>query len=1237
LLVLAGASRAQAQSVSGTGDVSPAAPVAPGSPSWTVSGELDVGNTAVGALSINSGGTVTSDSATIGVNAGSQGTVTVSGADGSGHASTWTNPGDLVIGYTGTGTLNIMGGGKVTAGTTTIGLDVGGDSQLTVDGQGSSFASSARLDVGEFGSGHLLIQNRGAVSDSDSIIGSTFQGDAVVTGAGSTWTSANQLTIGSFASGSLLIENGASVTSAQGYIGASNDGSGDIGNGTVTVTGAGSSWSITTYNLTLGNEGGATGSLTVSNGGLVQAAGGVLLGTNAGASGTVTLQSGGVLETPVIDGGSGTASVTLDGGVLRATQDNQTFFYNFGAQTITLGANGGVIDTNGYAIGIDPVLVGAGGLTKIGGGTLVLTGANTYAGATQVSAGRLEIDGDQSGAMGLTTVTTGATLAGTGIVGGNVAVVGGVIAPGTTAAPGTLTINGSLSLDANSSLNYRLGQAGAVGGTLNDLLVVHGDLTLAGVLNVTQPAGGMFGPGVYRLINYDGALTNNGLTLGTLPAGDSNVIQTSITGQVNLIDVSGVMNFWDGPQGLPADNVITGGGGVWQVGGASVWTVANGQANGAFQNGVFAVFSAAPGTVTVDDNAGGPVSVSGIQFASNGYIITGGAIGLEAGDAIVRVGDGASDGAAFKATIASELTGTGQLDKTDLGTLILTGANSYTGGTKISSGTLQIGNGGAAGSIPGDAEVEGTLAFDRSDVWAFGGAISGAGQVQQIGTGTTVLSGNSSAFSGQSQVMAGTLEVDGVLGGSTQVLQGGRLAGVGQVGPTSNSGVIAPGAGGFETLTVAGGYTGQGGNLDIKTQLGGDSSPTSRLAVAGATSGVTSVTVTNVGGRGAQTQKGIEVVQVNGASGGQFTLANGDYVFKGQSALVAGAYGYVLRKDPADGSWYLRSSLPGPGGTSIPLYQPGVPIYEAYASMFLSLSQAPTLLERVGDRRYDPADTDHGGVWARLEGTSSRLEPSDSLTGVHQDINSWKMQFGVDRMLLGAQDGARLVGGLNAQFGTAGAQVSSTYGGGNIDTRTYGLGATLTWYGQHGVYVDAQTQTMWFQSDLSSKLAGRLANGDIGHDYGLSVETGKAFAVAGNLSLTPQAQLSYASTGFGSFNDRFGANVDSGRGDSLLGRVGLALDHKRSWQDGAGQTHQLSLYGIVNFKYELLDGTDVLVSGTPFAGREGRSWGGFGGGGNYSWGNGRYSVYGEATADTDLSGFGNSYAITATAGFRARF
>lgn len=329
--------------------------------------------------------------------------------------------------------------------------------------------------------------------------------------------------------------------------------------------------------------------------------------------------------------------------------------------------------------------------------------------------------------------------------------------------------------------------------------------------------------------------------------------------------------------------------------------------------------------------------------------------------------------------------------------------------------------------------------------------------------------------------------------------------------------------------------------------------------ITGATAGTTPVTVTNIGGAGAQTQRGIQVVQVNGLSAGQFNLANGDYVIGGRPALVAGAYGYTLQQDSGDGSWYLRSALTDPespqtgGGSPAPapgpLYQPGVPVYEAYANTLMQLSKLPTLRQRVGDRLYEPQGAGRNGVWARMEGSTSRLEPAVSTTGQRQDIDDWKMQIGVDRVLAGQEDGSRLVGGLALHYGTSDTRVSSVYGNGSIDTTRYGLTPTLTWYGSDGVYVDAQAQATWFDSDLKSRLAGKLKDGRKAQSYGLGLEAGKAFGLREGLALVPQAQLTYVSTRFDRFSDRFGARVESDKGDSLQGRLGVALDYRSNGQE----------------------------------------------------------------------------------------
>ena len=273
------------------------------------------------------------------------------------------------------------------------------------------------------------------------------------------------------------------------------------------------------------------------------------------------------------------------------------------------------------------VISGGGAVSQVGSGMTVLTGNNSYGGATTVSAGALFVDGDQSAATGATNVAGGATLGGVGVIGGNVSVAsGGTLAPGGAGGGiGTLTINGGLGLNSGSTLNYIFGQAGMAGGPLNDLTVVEGNLTLAGTLNVALTPGDVFEPGVYRVIAYAGALTDNGLSVGSVPPGTTEVVQTSVAHQVNLVNTTGVtVNYWDGAAAANKNNgLVDGGDGAWQnPAGNDNWTNVTGALNAPWVNGEFALFEAAPGTVTVD-NSLGQVVASGMQFAVGGYTLTG--------------------------------------------------------------------------------------------------------------------------------------------------------------------------------------------------------------------------------------------------------------------------------------------------------------------------------------------------------------------------------------------------------------------------------------------------------------------------------------------------------------------------------------------------------------------------------------------------------------------------------------
>ncbi|CAN7170255.1 autotransporter domain-containing protein [Bosea sp. LjRoot237] len=410
---------------------------------------------------------------------------------------------------------------------------------------------------------------------------------------------------------------------------------------------------------------------------------------------------------------------------------------------------------------------------KTGTSTWTLTGTATTAIPLSVEQGTLLVNGSSLGNVG---VLVGATLGGTGTINGNVTIdSNGTLAPGAAGVtPGTLTINGDLTLNSGALLNYNLGQAGVPGGPLNDLTNVNGNLTVAGLLNVTTAPGGSFDPGIYRIFNYTGTLTDNGLTVGSAPTPDF-FVQTGVAGQVNLVNTAGLtLRFWDGATDGRNNSVIGGGNGTWlAASGNNNWTNELGVPNGGFAAGSFAVFAGTPGTVTVNTGLG-PVIASGMQFVTNAYVIQGGDITLTGTQAVIRVGDGTASGAFTQATIASNLIGSAQLVKSDLGTLALTGTNTYSGGTLISAGTLTLGDGTTNGSIVGDVVNNGNLLFNRSDAVSFGGAISGTGIVTHSGTGSTTLTGVNT-YAGGTEIAAGTLIGQATSFGSGRISNLGAL------------------------------------------------------------------------------------------------------------------------------------------------------------------------------------------------------------------------------------------------------------------------------------------------------------------------------------------------------------------------------------------------------------------------------------------------------------------------------
>ena len=381
-------------------------------------------------------------------------------------------------------------------------------------------------------------ENAGALILGD--IGSSFTGKIVVdtTNGGVVRATHNN----SFGDGT-YISSGRRDT----YIGNRSGATGDTSNGVVEIDG-------TAGNLTLPeNFRGETRTLANGAPHIRNVA-----GNNTIAGYVFAIINGGVstgADAFIIESAAGTLKFTGGLGAQIANNTVNTYLQGNGNGEVGFGGAGALTGLS------DELVTTTQNVTKRGNGTWTnLTGTpNTYRGTTTISGGKYIMNGTHSlepsspttnpynltGPIGDYTVQTGGTLGGAGVIGSantliNVNVQDGTLAPGVSA--GTLTVNGNLGFLDTSLLSYELTNNNfGVGGGINDLTTVGGNLTLDGTLNVSVLSGThLTAAGSYRLLDYTGTLTDNGLSLGTVPlaAGLSAAINTTVLGQVNLLVTS---------------------------------------------------------------------------------------------------------------------------------------------------------------------------------------------------------------------------------------------------------------------------------------------------------------------------------------------------------------------------------------------------------------------------------------------------------------------------------------------------------------------------------------------------------------------------------------------------------------------------------------------------------------------------------------------------------------------------
>jgi T5SS/PEP-CTERM-associated repeat protein len=334
---------------------------------------------------------------------------------------------------------------------------------------GAPGAVAGNLFVGYLGTGTLTIQNGGALSNQYGFIGydpsSGSTGTVTVSGAGSSWTNSGALFVGYGGTGTLTIQSGGAVSNGIGYIGY-NPGS----TGTVIVTGAGSSWTNSS-DLSVGY--GGTGTLTIQNGGAVTNGIGYI-SYNPGSTGAVTVSGTGSSWTNSSDlyvGHGGTGTLTIQNG--GAVSNGIGYIgYNPGSTgTVTVsGAGSSWTNSGALAVGFS----GTGALTIQNGGALVSNTVGLIGGGFG-STGTVTVDGagsswTNSGALSVGLLGTGTLTVANG---------------GTVAVSGRMTIASQAGSTGTLNIGAASGQAAVAPGTLNASSVAFGSGTGGIVFNHT--------------------------------------------------------------------------------------------------------------------------------------------------------------------------------------------------------------------------------------------------------------------------------------------------------------------------------------------------------------------------------------------------------------------------------------------------------------------------------------------------------------------------------------------------------------------------------------------------------------------------------------------------------------------------------------------------------------------------------------------------------------------------------
>ena len=279
---------------------------------------------------------------------------------------------------------------------------------------------------------------------------------------------------------------------------------------------------------TNGNSATLSGAIS-GPGGLTKIGTGTLTLSGSSIYTGATSVNAGTLQAGAVNAFSPFSAFTVaSGATLDLNSFNQTIGSLAGAGSATLGSAMLTTGNDNTSTTFSGTISGTGSLTKIGSGTLMLTGINTYSGRTAVNGGTLEVDGSIAPSS-LTTVNSGGTLTGIGTVGNLTVAGGGTFAPGSGAPGSSMTVAGNLAFQSGALYLVQVNPSTA------SFANVTGTATLAGTVQVAF-APGSYVTRQYTILHSGGLIgTFNGVS-GNVPAGFSDSL--SYTGTDVILNLT---------------------------------------------------------------------------------------------------------------------------------------------------------------------------------------------------------------------------------------------------------------------------------------------------------------------------------------------------------------------------------------------------------------------------------------------------------------------------------------------------------------------------------------------------------------------------------------------------------------------------------------------------------------------------------------------------------------------------